>query len=175
MGLLILWGSPIELLHHMKVIFHKTSHERYTLECIRDDGNATRADDLEAKSTIRHDLMHFVFESRAKLRNSFYGLVASGKAIDELAPQEDAQPHGGDEARRTEMLVGVMQGAALQDPLDPDKALAIATNMCQAHGEEMPAFLTADLVRAIVTDYKQLVRQWEDTKTGDTLALEFSE
>jgi hypothetical protein len=96
----------------MRVIFHKTSHAHYTLECIRADGSATKSEPLEAKSYLRHDLIHFAYESSFGLRDSFYGTIARGKNLNELTPRamQGAEPMS-EEARVTEMITGFLTGA----------------------------------------------------------------
>lgn len=70
----------------MQVHFIKHSHQQYQLECRRDDGSTTSAT-LEARSYFKHDLMHFIVERTAGLRDSFFGAVAAGRDLLELSLQ----------------------------------------------------------------------------------------
>jgi len=122
----------------VKVVFHKDSHERRRLECIRPDRSTTSAD-LETRSLLRHDLVHFLVESKARLRNSVFGAIARGRGLDQLTgPDAEVEMKDpGQEIGTTEMVVAILQGA-LRDEMTPGVALehisrALHRDVLQAH------------------------------------------
>ena len=52
--------------------FTNVSPTRHRFEMIREDGSREQAD-LETKTFLFHDLLHFAVESEAFLADSFYG------------------------------------------------------------------------------------------------------
>ncbi|HLQ37859.1 MAG TPA: hypothetical protein VK348_08665 [Planctomycetota bacterium] len=158
----------------MRIRLHKSSHERHVLEVQRADGTTSRHE-LETRSCLRHDLMHWAFERRAGLGDSFYGKVERGIDLAGLrmaAPMPAMAPEP-DELLATEILVGMFQGA-IKFNAEPAAFVAKAREMLELQGHAVPAFLSPELVRDVLADYRRLVGQWESLRPGGVLELEGS-
>src|SRR5215471_7120274 len=94
----------------MLVRLTRLTNERHRLELVRDDGTR-EARELETRSALLHDLVHYAVETEAGLRGSFYGQLAGGKTYDALTEQPSNDP----EAMQTEAVVGRIQGIAKND------------------------------------------------------------
>jgi hypothetical protein len=157
----------------MRIRLHKTHRDRHLMEVQRDDGTTLRRE-LETRSTLRHDLMHWTYERAAGLIDSFWGRLARGDDPDQDRTAM-AAPAGGApaELHATEVLVGMLQGAAADD-VDPAAFVAKAAEWLALLGQPVPPFLTPDLVRAVLARYRQLVGQWDFLRHGGVLELEAS-
>ncbi|MFY9345714.1 MAG: hypothetical protein WAT39_24700 [Planctomycetota bacterium] len=157
----------------MRVLLHKTWHDRHVMEVHRADGTTLRRE-LETRSTLRHDLMHWAFEHAAGLRDSFFGRLERGDDPDQGGGAMAVQPPGGPppaEVHATEMLVGMLQGAVAR-AVEPGAFVAFAGEMLAQHGQRTPAFFTPELVRTVLAHYRQLVGKWDSLRHGGVLQLE---
>jgi hypothetical protein len=157
----------------MRVCFIKTSHKEYTLECVRDNGSVARGT-LEAKSYLKHDVVHFVYEREAKLRDSFYGMVNAGQELASLTPQamKVASINPSEEALTTEIIVGALQGALTKETLLPHMDTELAEYIT-LQGRNTPPHLTMDVLKRVFTETKQLLNQYARMKTGERLCVTF--
>jgi hypothetical protein len=156
----------------MRVRFHRLSRDRHAFEIVRDDGSTSRTE-LETRSFLRHDLMHLVLERRARLQDSLYGTLQKGADPGSMrAEMPGAMPptHAPTELAGTEVLVGMLQGAA-QRGVDPAAFVTFASEWLGQLGVPMPAFLTADFVRQVLSDYERLHRQWQSLRIGGVLEV----
>jgi hypothetical protein len=157
----------------MRVSFIKTSHQEYTLECLRDDGSVTRVA-LEAKSYLKHDMVHFVYEHEAKLRDSFYGMVNGGRSLESLTPKamKVESVDSSEEALTTEIIVGALQGSLALPALLPDMDTELA-GYIKLQEKNPPTYLTMNLLERVHKEVKQLLDRYADLKTGERLEREF--
>ena len=146
----------------------RTSPTHHRFEYVRADGTGESLE-LETRSMLVHDLVHFAVESEAGLRGSFYGLLDRIGGYAELSLDGGAL---GGEARITEMVVGTLQ-TALGPELD---AGAVAARL----GERMreveihpPRWLTGDFVEAVRERMRRLQGEWKATPFGGTMELVF--
>jgi len=77
----------------MLIRFTRLTNERHRLEFVRDDGTS-EARELETRSALLHDLVHYAVETEAGLMASFYGQLAGGKTYESLTaePSSEAAP-----------------------------------------------------------------------------------
>src|SRR5262245_30191727 len=87
----------------------KLTSVRHRMEFVRCDGSRDDAE-LYTRAFLRHDLAHFAVETEAKLRNSFFGLIAAGNSYCEIA-SKPANP----EAAQTERIVAMLTTCARQE------------------------------------------------------------
>src|SRR5262245_202208 len=102
----------------MQIRLTRLTNERHRFEIERDDGTR-EAHELETRSALLHDLVHYAVESEAGLVASFYGLLASGKTYESLTQAPPSDP----ETMQTEAVVARIQGLAKNDAwagIDPD-------------------------------------------------------
>ena len=151
------------------VRFQRTSPTHHRLELVR--GDRREAFELETRSCLFHDLVHFAVESEAGLIDSFYGRLARGASYAQLT--EDA----GDlaalgEIAMTERLVGAVQGA-WKSGFVADRFLATFRRYLQQLGTPVPAWLTVELLGRIAQRLRALTGAWGGTPFGETLELQF--
>lgn len=143
------------------------THHRFAYA--RPDGSGEAAE-IETKSLLVHDLVHYAFECEAGLAQSFYGLLASGHSLADLQPEGNAFPT--EEARLTERIVGPLTGAML-GRVGVDEFLAAFRDFQKTSGESTPRWLTPDLVERAVTRFREVHGRWKATPFHATLELAF--
>jgi hypothetical protein len=155
----------------MLIRLTRLTNERHRLEIVRDDGTR-EACELETRSVLPHDLVHYAVEAEAGLRASFYGRLASGTSYEALTEE----PPPDSEAMQTEAVVARIQGIAKNDTwsdVDPERfAQSIAAGF-RSLGNEPPAWLTGDLIVRVRERLRSVQGQWRATPFHQTLVLEF--
>ena len=68
----------------MIVRFTRLSPTHHRFEALRDDGSI-ESRELETRSLLNHDLVHFALESEGELKDGFYGTLARGGSYDNEA------------------------------------------------------------------------------------------
>lgn len=157
--------SPPPLL----VRFTRTSPTNHRLEIVRGDQCESR--ELETRSCLFHDLVHFAVESEAGLTDSFYGRLARGVSYAELT-QDAGDMAGLGEIATTELLVGGVQGA-WKSGFDAARFLATFRGYLQQLGAPVPAWLTVEMLERIAKRLRALTGAWGSTAFGETLELRF--
>jgi len=155
----------------MLIRLTRLTNERHRLELVRDDGTR-EARELETRSALLHDLVHYAVETEAGLTGSFYGQLASGKTYEALT----AEPSGDPEPMQTEAVVGRLQGLAKNDGwagVDPESLAASLAAGFRSLGREPPAWLTGALIVRIRERFRRVQGQWRATPFHQTLVLEF--
>jgi hypothetical protein len=150
----------------------RLSNSRHRMAIIRADGSS-ETHELETRSTLRHDLVHFAFETEAGLTESFFGLLAKGATLEALAGKGMESFAPGVEIGMTERIVGPLSGVAYGDTEIPAFMDGIR-RMFAAQGDAAPAWLTPDLVARVKERYRRLYGQWKATPFGDKMELTFA-
>jgi hypothetical protein len=156
----------------MQIRLTRLTNERHRLEVIRDDGTR-EARDLETRSALPHDLVHYAVESEAGLGASFYGRLARGETYEALM----TEPSGDAEAMQTEAVVARIQGIAKDDAwsgADPEEVARSITAGFRSLGYEPPTWLTGDLIARVRERLRRVQGQWRATAFHQTLVLEFA-
>ena len=158
--------------HSMQIRFTRLTNERHRLEFIRADGTS-ETHELETRSTLLHDLVHFAVETEAQPKASFYGRLASGTTYETLLIEPPTSP----EAMQTEVVVGRIQGIAKNDAWSGIDPISLAESMAasfRAVGQEPPVWLTGELLVRVRERLRRVQGQWRATPFRQTLALEFA-
>ena len=151
----------------MLIRLTRLSNDRHRLEIRRADGS-TEARELETRSLLAHDLVHYSVEAEGQLVSGFYGALARGAHL-----TDPFEPTG--EAMMIETIVGPMQSALAANRLsEPPEAFiaGIAAYLAQT-GRVPPAWLTPDYVSAVRERLRQVLGQWRATPFGETMELTF--
>lgn len=133
------------------------THHRF--EIIRDDGSRDMRE-LETRSLLTHDLVHFALESEGGLQHGFYGALARGASYETEAAME------------IEYVVGPLQGL-LKGEFDPETFVERFRAVRENTEARMPDWLTADLIARVTDRYRRLQGQWRATPFGQAMELEF--
>jgi hypothetical protein len=142
------------------------THHRFAFS--REDGS-TGARELETKSFLTHDLLHFCVESEAHLRDGFYGIIARGADYGDLAASRPKD----DPIWDIERIVGAMT-ALTRGPVEPAAIMAGVENLYRALARPLPAWFDADVIRRAGERYRRLSGQWRALPFGQTLELTFA-
>lgn len=150
--------------------FTRIGRDRHRFEYARPDGTG-EAVEMETRSLLFHDLLHFAVESEAGLRGSFYGLLAKVGGYQELTVNGGAALGG--EVAITERVVGALTGALHAGELDPNAFVERVTEFLDIYEERAPRWLTPDFVLAVKERMRRLEGQWKATPFGQTMELRF--
>lgn len=156
----------------LRISLTHTSPTHHKLQYVRPDGTGETLE-LETKSFLLHDLLHFAVETEAKLQNSFYGMLARGEIYATLTKENDPMntPQTG-EIGVTERVVGGLTAYLKKGP-DDDEFLDMMENLCNATGEHVPEYLTKKFLKNIKERMRKLQGEWSSTKFGETMTLTF--
>jgi hypothetical protein len=154
----------------MQILLTRLTNERHRLELVRGDGTR-EARELETRSALLHDLVHYAVETEAGLRGSFYGRLASGVSYDALTTVAPTDR----EALQTEAVVGRLQGIAKNDawPTDPTTVAESIAAGFRSLGDEPPEWLGGDLIARVRERFRRVQGQWRATPFHRTLVLDF--
>lgn len=150
----------------MLIRLTKLSDRRHALEVERDDGRSERVE-VETRSTLHHDLTHLAVEEAAGIDDGFFGSLAAGRTLAELAGS--AQEYAGT-GMEVERAVAVLQQLAKVDE-DPAALHARITAALAVQGAAPPSWFTVELVAAVRERLRQLVGRWKATPYGAALEL----
>jgi hypothetical protein len=141
------------------------THHRLTLG--REDGSS-ESRELETRSCLYHDLLHFALETEAGLRQSFYGLLAAGARYEQLTMAGTVSP----EIVATERIVGGLTGA-LRHRAPAEDFVAAMQSAFEAHGELLPGWCTSELVARVGERMRRLEGEWRALPFGQPMELRF--
>ena len=91
----------------MRIAITKLTSDRHRLAIRRDDGTE-EAEELETRSFLLRDLVHYAVEAEAGIEDGFWGLLARGTTMAELSDRTRVFPYG-EGIGLAEGLVGPMQ------------------------------------------------------------------
>lgn len=149
----------------MRILMTRTSPDRHRFAIVRADGS-TESVDLETRSLLLHDLVHYAVEMEVPLRTGFYGLLAIGKRLSELSDTKQPWPTG-TEVAKAESLVGPLQ-SMLKGNFDPVAARA----QFAVFSQDPPS---VELLGRIGERFRAVYGKYNATRFGETLELEWPE
>lgn len=150
----------------LKIAFTRLDSKRHRVAIIRADGSAEHRD-LETRSFLQHDLIHFAVEKEAGVRTGFFGGLAAGASVTEAVPLEG-------ERLVIEQVVGAFTGTHKQPSAQEPKAFADALSaFIVTVGGVPPAWLSEAYVIAVRERLRRLEGQWRATAFGEDMNLEF--
>lgn len=147
----------------------KVSPTHHRFQYSRNDGTGESIE-LETKTFLFHDLLHFAVEIEAGLHDSFYGLLAKSKNYTSLSKPLDSQSFSSDEIGVTERVVGGLTGF-LKSGTEPDHFISIMQSMFDATDEPLPNWLTPEFVSQVQERMRKLLGEWNGTPFGETMRL----
>ena len=154
----------------MTLRFTRIAPDRHRFEYRLPNGEG-EAIELETRSTLYHDLLHYAVESEAGLQGSFYGLLAKVGGYAELVVGGGAALGG--EVAITEALVGALTGALKAEAPDPPAIVEQFRDYIALFDWRMPPWLTEAFVQAVAERMRQLEGRWRSTPFGETMELSF--
>lgn len=157
----------------MRIALKKVSDDTHRLALIRDDGRLDSVE-LASRSFLWHDFLHYAVETNAGLRQSFWGLLASGTTLAELhdAMGDAGRAGAAGEAMITEAVVGVMTNVVRQD-IPAGAAIGGLGRLFEAQGRDVPIWFTADFVERVREHMRRLMGEWRALPFGREMQLAF--
>lgn len=80
------------MLRAMRISLTRLNDERHRLSVARDDGTEESCE-LETRSFLLHDLIHYAVEAEAPIADGFWGLLHQGRTLAELGDRERLTPY----------------------------------------------------------------------------------
>jgi len=152
----------------MRVVFYK-GEKRNSLACFREDGSATRAE--IGPGLPAHDLTHLVVESALNVRGGFFGLVRSGRSLQELSDPAII-PTLGAEAYLAEVLARGL-GSVYTGACRPEELGAMLRAELGGLHEDVLARLTPQLLAQMLGSLAQCLENWTRLSAGEALSIDF--
>ncbi|MCC6736372.1 MAG: hypothetical protein IT534_09615 [Bauldia sp.] len=160
----------------MLIRLTKLSDLKHRMTAVRADGS-TATVELVSRSFLIHDFIHYAVETAAGLSGGFWGLLASGKGMEELALA--MRPSDGidmtllaGEAATVEAVVGCFTGLA-QDRATPEESVDAVRRMIEPQGRPPPDWVTLDFARTVQERLRRLRGEWKALPYGGTMELRF--
>ncbi len=150
--------------------FRRVSPTHHCFTFRRPDGTGESVE-METRSLLFHDLLHFVVETEAGLRGSFYGVLAKVGGYQEL--QVAGGTALGGEIAITERVVGALTGALARESLDEATFMEQVTEFLEIYDEGTPRWLTPAFVVAVRERMRELEGRWKATPFGEAMELAF--
>ena len=150
--------------------FRRVSPNRHRFAFRRPDGTGESVE-METRSLLFHDLLHFAVETEAGLRGSFYGVLAKVGGYEEL--QVAGGTALGGEIAITERVVGALTEALAREDLDDAAFIGQVAEFLEIYDERAPRWLTPAFVLSVRERMRQLEGRWKATPFGDAMELEF--
>lgn len=152
----------------MHVLLTKVSDLRHRIEVIRNDGSREKAE-VETRSLLVHDFVHYAVESIAGMTSGFFGMLAAGAPLGQL---NDAQATWDPDSQigLAESIVGPMQ-SVMKGRADAAELLAGLDSMFIATGKKLPAWVTPDFIAQVEAEYRRLWGAWKATPYSGQLVL----
>jgi hypothetical protein len=150
--------------------FTRLSPTHHRFEYRRGDGTG-EAIEMETRSFLFHDLLHFAVESEARLKGSFYGILDRIGGYEELSVAGGASLGG--EIAITERVVGALTGALKDEDHDAEAFVVQVGEFLDLFEERAPRWLTPAFIAAVRERMRRLTGRWKATRFGETMELRF--
>lgn len=147
----------------MRITFTKLTDERHRLSIARDDGSAESCE-LETRSFLLHDLVHYAVEAEAPIADGFWGLLARGTTLAQLAERDRPAPLS-EGILVAESLVGPMQ-SVWQGRLSAERYVEMVPEAC-------PVAVDAAFVERVHARLRRLWGAWRATPFRAALELDW--
>ena len=166
----------------MRILFDKHSRDRHELT-VEWGPDRRESMSCETRSYLLHDLLHYAVESQAGIEHGFWGSLASGCSLAELAERAKAvaevakldpavvPPSADADLAMIEKVVGAMHGATKGIPAG--ELFAGMQRYATASDRAWPAWLTLPFVEAVIEHMRKLRGRWAATPLGASMVLDW--
>lgn len=153
----------------MKIQIKKINNHQHKLKITRTDGS-TESVTCETRSLLIHDLTHFAVESEAGLKTGFWGLLASGKTLDELNDRSgESLQNERSEIMDIEKIVAVLQG--LTKGQSAEMLFDAIHHQVASLEWSLPSWFDLDLIHRVDQRLKGLLGHWKATPFGESMEI----
>lgn len=166
----------------MRIRLTRLTNDRHALELLRDGGVRERIE-LETRSFLLHDLIHYAVETTAGIATGVWGTLAAGSSLAELnarpGPDLGQAPGQGHEQGfdsktadllTIELITGPLH-AVVQGRLAIESALAGLIEQMAMGGKSPPPWLTREFLERVVERLRQLTGRFRATPFGQPMEL----
>jgi hypothetical protein len=148
----------------LKIVLTKLTNTHHRIEFVRANGVRDGAE-LQTRSFLLHDLVHYGVESEAKLRRAFYGTIADGMLYSEIA----ANPPRNPEAVFVERVVAMLQKCAKGDL----KSYNFVGTLREFPDGRNADWFSQDFVKRALERVRRVQGQWKATPFRRAMELAF--
>ena len=159
----------------MQIVLTKKADKPHVLTCRRDDGSETwfQASHANADFFAAHDLSHYALESELGYRSAFYGMVASGRDLNDFGSQggaPDTRSYS-QEALWAENMANLML-LCLREGNSYEEFQSMLNINYESNPEGTPP-VSEKQYRAIQEKLRDLLKKWKALPANESLTLEF--
>lgn len=145
-----------------------------TLTCVRPDGTETSAD-MRRLGVLPHEAFHFVIESTLGWHDAFFGHVARGGALAQVAARLhrlDGEWSKNTQAQQSEALVECLSAEQWAGPADPATFAETLIAMSRRRGV-LPPDVTAEEIARVRAALREFGAAWRPLLAGQVLERTF--
>lgn len=167
----------------MRIRLTRLTGDRHALEIVR-DGVVRERVELETRSFLLHDLIHYAVETTAGVATGVWGTLAAGSTLAALNDRSGlgmnsdmrANPYEQGFDSKTadlltiELVTGPLQGV-VQGRVSAEAALAGITQRLDADGASPPPWLTLEFIERVIERMRQLTGRFRATPFGQPMEL----
>lgn len=146
----------------MRIALRKLNDARHRLDIVRADGRSDGSE-LETRSLLLHDLVHYAVEAEAPLAEGFWGLLARGVSLADLADRARPAPLS-EELMLAERLVGPLQ-SLVQGRLSEERFLEATAGLA------VPFAVDGNFAERVRARVHALTGAWKATPHAAALVL----
>jgi len=144
----------------MKIVFTKNNPSTHTVSVFK-DGKKFDEVMLDTKTYFLHDLSHYCVETELRFTEGFWGMIAQGYKMEQLAGKTNELTS---ELRQIERLVGATQSVySGYMPLELFYENIKAVNYS----------VSADVLENVIKEIQAFMNEWNYLAVGQRLELEF--
>ncbi len=150
----------------MIIKIQKTSSTHHIFSYIRKDGTGEEKE-LESKSFLLHDLLHFCVESEAHTEDGFFGALKKGRTLSSLRSLNESENKN---MMVIEQIVGALTG--ITKGADVSHSYEYLRDLWKVEGTDAPEFFTKDFISRVEDMYRRIIGKWKSVPFGETMVLE---
>ena len=159
----------------MLITLTKKESKPHVLTCRRDDGTSTwfQASQANADFFAAHDLSHYAIETVLEYRSAFYGMVASGRDLNDFGSQgglPDTRTYS-KEALWAENMANLML-LCLRENKSYEEFRSILQLNYVSNPEDAPP-VSEEQYLAIQEKLRDLLARWKALPINESMTLEF--
>lgn len=154
----------------MRIRFRRLSETRHVLTIVR-DGDAPQSIELETRSTLLHDLLHYAVEAEARHDGGFWGALARGETLADLNAREASVgvAAAASALAEVELIVGALHG--LTHGHAAHEVFSGLTRYAASREVPLPEWVTSQFVAGVAERLRRLRGKWNATPFGETMEL----
>jgi hypothetical protein len=157
----------------MNIVLTKFTAKPSIISCIRNDGSITwQSYGNQSNFFPVHDLTHYVVETELNYVHAFYGMIATGRDIDDFGPGDAALFHP--EALYAEMLAGLLTAVEGRGSSLNFEEIRTTIDAKMIEKGMSPIALTEAQLVTIRSRSKKLAEEWGALRAGEKMVLVFN-